>query len=65
MATKLQDEDLSGMGTTAFTIATQEQRELGTKMLNTRFLMRARSTLARAKTKAKKLLWFDGRVGIK
>lgn len=62
MATKLQDEDLSGMGTTALHGATQEQRELGTKMLNALSDARARDTLARTDKEGEEVVMDDGRV---
>lgn len=62
MATKLQDEDLSGMGTTALQGATQEQRELGTKMLNALSDARARDTLARTDKEGEEVVMDDGRV---
>ena len=62
MATKLQDEDLSGMGTTALHGATQEQRELGTKMLNALSDARARDTLARTDEEGEEVVMDDGRV---
>lgn len=62
MATKLQDEDLSGMGTTALHGATQEQRELGTKMLNALSDARARDTLARTDKEGEEVVMNDGRV---
>lgn len=62
MATKLQDEDLSGMGTTALQVATQEQRELGTKMLNALSDARARDTLARTDKEGEEVVMDDGRV---
>lgn len=61
MATKLQDEDLSGMGTTALHGATQEQRELGTKMLNALSDARARDTLARTDKEGEEVVMDDGR----
>lgn len=62
MATKLQDEDLSGMGTTALHGATQEQRELGTKMLNALSDARARDTLARTDKEGEEVVMDDGSV---
>lgn len=62
MATKLQDEDLSGMGTTALQGATQEQRELGTKMLNALSDARSRDTLARTDKEGEEVVMDDGRV---
>lgn len=62
MATKLQDEDLSGMGTTALQGATQEQRELGTKMLNALSDVRARDTLARTDKEGEEVVMDDGSV---
>ncbi len=62
MATKLQDEDLSGMGTTALHGATQEQRELGTKMLNALSDARARDILARTDKEGEEVVMNDGRV---
>lgn len=62
MATKLQDEDLSGMGTTALQGATQEQRELGTKMLNALSDARARDTLARTDKEGEEVVMDDGSV---
>ena len=62
MATKLQDEDLSGMSTTALHGATQEQRELGTKMLNALSDARARDTLARTDKEGEEVVMDDGRV---
>lgn len=62
MATKLQDEDLSGMGTTALQGATQEQRELGTKMLHALSDARARDTLARTDKEGEEVVMDDGRV---
>jgi putative uncharacterized protein (fragment) len=62
MATKLQDEDLSGMGTTALHGATQEQRELGTKMLNVLSDARSRDTLARTDKEGEEVVMDDGRV---
>lgn len=62
MAAKLQDEDLSGMGTTALQGATQEQRELGTKMLNALSDARARDTLARTDKEGEEVVMDDGRV---
>lgn len=61
MATKLQDEDLSGMGTTALHGATQEQRELGTKMLNALSDARVRDTLARTDKEGEEVVMDDGR----
>lgn len=62
MATKLQDEDLSGMGTTALQGSTQEQRELGTKMLNALSDARARDTLARTDKEGEEVVMDDGSV---
>lgn len=62
MATKLQDEDLSGMGTTALQGATQEQRELGTKMLNALSDARARDTFARTDKEGEEVVMDDGSV---
>lgn len=62
MAAKLQDEDLSGMGTTALQGATQEQRELGTKMLNALSDARARDTLARTDKEGEEVVMDDGSV---
>ena len=62
MATKLQDEDLSGMGTTALQGATQEQRELGTKMLDALSDARARDTLARTDKEGEEVVMDDGSV---
>lgn len=62
MATKLQDEYLSGMGTTALYGATQEQRELGTKMLNALSDARSRDTLARTDKEGEEVVMDDGRV---
>ena len=62
MATKLQDEDLSGMGTTALHGATQKQRELGTKMLNALSDARSRDTLARTDKEGEEVVMDDGRV---
>lgn len=62
MATKLQDEDISGMGTTALHGATQEQRELGTKMLNALSDARSRDTLARTDKEGEEVVMDDGRV---
>lgn len=62
MATKLQDEDLSGMGTIALHGATQEQRELGTKMLNALSDARARDTLARTDKEGEEVVMDDGSV---
>ena len=62
MATKLQDEDLYGMGTTALQGATQEQRELGTKMLNALSDARARDILARTDKEGEEVVMDDGRV---
>ena len=62
MATKLQDEDLSGIGTTALQGATQEQRELGTKMLNALSDARARDTLARTDKEGEEVVMDDGSV---
>lgn len=62
MATKLQDEDLSGMGTTALHGATQEQRELGTKMLNALSDARSRDTLVRTDKEGEEVVMDDGRV---
>lgn len=62
MATKLQYEDLSGMGTTALHGATQEQRELGTKMLNALSDARSRDTLARTDKEGEEVVMDDGRV---
>lgn len=62
MATKLQDEDLSGMGTTALHGSTPEQRELGTKLLNAIADARAQDALNRTDKEGEEVVMDDGRV---
>nr|DAU77345.1 MAG TPA: hypothetical protein [Caudoviricetes sp.] len=62
MATKLQDEDLSGMGTTALHGSTPEQRELGTKLLNALADARAQDALNRIDKEGEEVVMDDGRV---
>ncbi len=62
MATKLQDEDLSGMGTTALHGSTPEQRELGTKLLNALADARAQDALNRTDKEGEEVVMDDGRV---
>lgn len=62
MATKLQDEDLSGMGTTALHGSTQAQRELGTKLLNALSDARAQDTLNRTDKEGEEVVLEDGTV---
>lgn len=62
MATKLQDEDLSGMGTTALHGSTQEQRELGTKLLNALSDARAQDALNRTDKEGEEVVLEDGTV---
>lgn len=62
MATKLQDEDLSGMGTTALHGSTQEQRELGTKLLNALADARAQDALNRTDKEGEEVVLEDGTV---
>lgn len=60
MATKLQDEDLSGMGTTALHGSTPEQRELGTKLLNALADARAQDALNRTDKEGEEVVLEDG-----
>ena len=60
MATKLQDEDLSGMGTTALHGSTPEQRELGTKLLNAIADARAQDALNRTDKEGEEVVLEDG-----
>ena len=62
MATKLQDEDLSGMGTTALHGSTQAQRELGTKLLNAIADARAQDALNRTDKEGEEVVLEDGTV---
>lgn len=62
MATKLQDEDLSGMGTTALHGSTPEQRELGTKLLNALADARSQDGLNRIDKEGEEVVMDDGRV---
>lgn len=62
MATKLQDEDLSGMGTTALHGSTPEQRELGTKLLNALADARSQDALNRIDKEGEEVVMDDGRV---
>ena len=62
MATKLQDEDLSGMGTTALHGSTPEQRELGTKLLNALADARSQDALNRIDKEGEEVVLDDGRV---
>lgn len=62
MATKLQDEDLSGMGTTALHGSTPEQRELGTKLLNALADARAQDALNRTDKEGEEVVLEDGAV---
>ena len=62
MATKLQDEDLSGMGTTALHGSTPEQRELGTKLLNALADARAQDSLNRTDKEGEEVVLEDGTV---
>lgn len=62
MATKLQDEDLSGMGTTALHGSTPEQRELGTKLLNALADARSQDSLNRTDKEGEEVVMDDGRV---
>lgn len=62
MATKLQDEDLSGMGTTALHGSTPEQRELGTKLLNALSDARAQDALNRTDKEGEEVVLEDGTV---
>lgn len=62
MATKLQAEDLSGMGTTALHGSTQEQRELGTKLLNALADARAQDALNRTDKEGEEVVLEDGTV---
>ena len=62
MATKIQDEDLSGMGTTALHGSTQEQRELGTKLLNALADARAQDALNRTDKEGEEVVLEDGTV---
>lgn len=62
MATKLQDEDLSGMGTTALHGSTPEQRELGTKLLNALADVRSQDVLNRIDKEGEEVVMDDGRV---
>lgn len=62
MATKLQDEDLSGMGTTALHGSTQAQRELGTKLLNAISDARAQDALNRTDKEGEEVVLEDGTV---
>ena len=62
MATKLQDEDLSGMGTTALHGSTPEQRELGTKLLNALADARAQDALNRTGKEGEEVVLEDGTV---
>ena len=62
MATKIQDEDLSGMGTTALHGSTPEQRELGTKLLNAIADARSQDVLNRIDKEGEEVVMDDGRV---
>lgn len=62
MAAKLQDEDLSGMGTTALHGSTQEQRELGTKLLNALADARSQDALNRTDKEGEEVALEDGTV---
>ena len=62
MAAKLQDEDLSGMGTTALHGSTPEQRELGTKLLNALADARSQDVLNRIDKEGEEVVMDDGRV---
>lgn len=62
MATKLQDEDLSGMGTTALHGSTPEQRELGTKLLNAIADAHAQDALNRTDKEGEEVVLEDGTV---
>lgn len=62
MATKLQGEDLSGMGTTALHGSTPEQRELGTKLLNALADARSQDALNRIDKEGEEVVMDDGRV---
>lgn len=62
MATKLQDEDLSGMGTTALHGSTPEQRELGAKLLNALADARSQDALNRIDKEGEEVVMDDGRV---
>lgn len=62
MATKLQGEDLSGMGTTALHGSTPEQRELGTKLLNALADARSQDALNRIDKEGEEVVLDDGRV---
>lgn len=62
MATKLQDEDLSGMGTTALHGSTPEQRELGTKLLDALADARAQDSLNRTDKEGEEVVLEDGTV---
>lgn len=62
LATKLQDEDLSGMGTTALHGSTPEQRELGTKLLNALADARSQDALNRIDKEGEEVVMDDGRV---
>lgn len=62
MATKLQDEDLSSMGTTALHGSTPEQRELGTKLLNALADARAQDALNRTDKEGEEVVLEDGTV---
>lgn len=62
MATKLQGEDLSGMGTTALHGSTPEQRELGTKLLNALADARSQDALNRIDKEGEEIVMDDGRV---
>lgn len=62
LATKLQDEDLSGMGTTALHGSTPEQRELGTKLLNALADARSQDALNRIDKEGEEVVMNDGRV---
>lgn len=62
MATKLQDEDLSGMGTTALHGSTPEQRELGAKLLNALADAHSQDVLNRIDKEGEEVVMDDGRV---
>lgn len=62
MATKLQDEDLSGMGTTALHGSTPEQRELGTKLLNALADARSQDALNRIDKEGEEVVLEDGTI---
>lgn len=62
MATKLQDEDLSGMGTTALHGSTPEQRDLGTKLLNALADARSQDALNRTDKEGEEVVLEDGTV---